>query len=136
VQVVGGAHVAAGVLADLDVLDLFGGDGVQHTAGLLGALGRVLRQVARPLPALVLIAAELLHIQLLAPAHLAAAELVGHHGLDIHHGLAQRLLQQPGREALVRWPDLTRAVGGHPAIQVNPGCRCTSPRRWYSLTLA
>jgi hypothetical protein len=73
----GGAQVVADVLADLDVLDLAAVDAVQQSAGLLGALGRVRRQIAGTLPARLLLSAQLLDVELLAPAHRAGAELRG-----------------------------------------------------------
>jgi hypothetical protein len=64
------------VLADLGVLDLLAGDAVQQAAGLFGALGRVLRQVARAVPALLVIGAELLDVEPLAPPDRADTELL------------------------------------------------------------
>jgi hypothetical protein len=95
------SEVAADVVADVDAVDVVAVDGVQQAAGLLGALGRVLRQVARAAPALVDVAGELLDIQLLAPAHGPGAQLVGDLHLDVHRGRAQGVLEQLRGEAMV-----------------------------------
>jgi hypothetical protein len=54
------------VLEHLGVLALDAGDAVPQAAGLFGALGRVLRQIARLTEALLVFGWELLDVELLA----------------------------------------------------------------------
>ena len=69
-----GAQVAAHVLADGQLVDLVLGNPVHEAAGLFGALGGVLGQVAGDLAASVLV--ETANVELVAPVVAAAAELV------------------------------------------------------------
>jgi len=114
-------HISADVLADLDVLDFAALDALQQPAGLFGALGRVLRQVARALPARLLLRRELLDVELVAPADLASAELGGDLDLDRRDGFSQGLLEQLAREPPVRRAQLAVAVVGHPPVEADDG---------------
>jgi hypothetical protein len=93
------AQEAANVLAHLDVLDLVAVDAVQQPAGLLGALGRVLRQVACAPAPLALITAEPLDVNLGTPAHDATAKLVGSFHADRRDGAADRHRTRAGARA-------------------------------------
>src|SRR4051794_2101344 len=68
-------QVGADVLAHWERVDLMLADSVKHAARLLGALSRVLGEVAGDLAAGFRV--QVAHIELVAPAQRAAAELVG-----------------------------------------------------------
>jgi hypothetical protein len=114
-----GAQIVPAMLADMNALDLTAMHAVQQTAGLLGALRRVLRQIARPAPPLLVIPGEPLNVELPTPAHAARAELVRRPHAHRRGGAAQRVLEHLHRESPVRRTDLAAAVRGHPAIQTD-----------------
>ena len=119
-QLEGRAQVAANVLANLDVLDLAARDTVQQAARLLGALRRVLRQVAGTAPTLLVIGAELLHVKLRAPPDGGAAtQLVGNLHADLLSRGPEGVLEELRREPAGRRPDLFGAVRGHPPVQAD-----------------
>ena len=140
VQHEGSAQIAAHVLADLGVVDVVWVDGVQPAAGLLGALGRVLRQIARPAaPLLLVVGGELLDIQLLAPADrrgVSAAAQVARRGRGHHRAAPRRPPPMRGSKA---YPPLRHGCGRlwfaqensenpcRRAIAVSPGCAPVRP---------
>src|SRR3954470_21182986 len=105
VEFEGGAHVALDVFAHRGAVDLVGGDAVQQPAGLFGALGGVLGQVAGDLAAL-LPGGELREVELAAPLDAAAAEFVGDRRADVLDRRADGVLEQPASEPHGRRVDL------------------------------
>ena len=115
-------------------VDAVGRDAVQQAAGLLGALGRVLGQVAGDLAAL-LTGGELADVEHLAPAHAAAAELVRRPA----RRRRRRRRARPARAARRRSAAAAGAARARGTwTSRDPAgsstCRCTRPRCWYSAT--
>ena len=102
---------------------------------MFGALGRVLRQIARPVLALLLVVGELLDVELLALLHGAGAQLVGNLHADVADGRAKRVLKQLHGEALCGRPDLVGAVLRHPLVQADQGVQVPEAAVLYSATL-
>ena len=119
VEVEGGAHVAADVLAHRGAVDVFGVDPVQQPAGLFGALGRVLGQVAGDLAAL-LARREDADVDLAAPPDARVAELLGDRSADVGDRGADGLLEQLAGVDASRWPDL---LGCGSRASRGPGAR-------------
>ncbi len=110
-------HEAAHVLADRRCVDLFGVDAVQQPAGLFGALGRVLGEVAGDLASL-LARCRAGGRRAAAPVRCARRPARGATGTetlgdDRAHGLLEQLAREPRRRRV----DLVGVGSAHRAVQ-------------------
>ena len=136
VQREGSVQLRAHVLAHTNRLELGGLHLVQQPAGLLGALGRVLGQIAGDLARAPATIGERAHVELVAPAHARpqpsssrTCALTSPTAARIACSSSSTVKRAGGRAQLVArgsraWRD--------PAGRAT--CKCTRPRCWYSAT--
>ena len=131
----GAADHGARVITDgerVDVVLARAGDG---SAGLLGALGRVLRQVAGAAARVNAgLRADRAHVELGTPADVSSAELVGQRSRDVSDGGAHRRLETVETEAGGWSLDLVARYFGIARSRRMTTWKCIRPRRWYSPT--
>jgi hypothetical protein len=66
-------------------------------------------------------------VELVAPTHAAAAQLVRQRRRHHVDRFADRLFEELDREAFVGWPDLVRAVLGHGAVEADDRVQVHEP---------